>query len=270
MMEKTATFFKNEVEKFQYFQFPKWLLKDPYCNLSLQAKMIYTLMYDRIGLSLKNEWFDDNGKIYIYYSNESLASKEEGIDCSIPTVIKAKKELANMGLLSEVRQGLTLSNRIYLKGPNSLSHEVKNFKHRTKDSLVQDDKNFKTNKTEYNKTEDSNSNSSCINKYDLQNLFKDFEKGLGRFLSPFEIEDIEKWVNEDHFDESVIREALREAVLNGKVFMKYINGILRNWKKQGLLTVEAVKAHQAERQQELPKNVDVSSEFLEAMNLWKD
>ncbi|HEM5565222.1 TPA: DnaD domain protein [Streptococcus suis] len=138
------------------------------------------------------------------------------------------------------------------------------------DSLVQDDKIFKTNKTEYNKTEDSNSNSSCINKYDLQNLFKDFEKGLGRFLSPFEIEDIEKWVNEDHFDESVIREALREAVLNGKVFMKYINGILRNWKKQGLLTVEAVKAHQAERQQELPKNVDVSSEFLEAMNLWKD
>ncbi|HEM5101675.1 TPA: DnaD domain protein, partial [Streptococcus suis] len=84
------------------------------------------------------------------------------------------------------------------------------------------------------------------------------------------IEDIEKWVNEDHFDESVIREALREAVLNGKVFMNYINGILRNWKKQGLLTVEAVKAHRAERQQELPKNVDVSPEFLEAMDLWKD
>lgn len=262
-------FFKREVEKFQYFQMPKWLFAEPYCELSLQAKVVYMFLFNRLNLSLKNEWQDDDGQVFVYYSNENLAGKEDGLGCSIPTVIKAKKELASAGLLKEVRQGLTLSNRIYLMGPNPFSQEVKNFKHRSKNSFIQDNKNFKTSKTEKSKTEYSNS-SSGINNSDFQILIKDFEKGFGRLLSPFEIEDIEKWVKEDGMAEDVIREALREAVSSGKAFTKYINGILRNWKREGLLTVELVRARQAEKEAEVPKNVEVSQEFKDAMDLWKE
>ncbi|HFU4203803.1 TPA: phage replisome organizer N-terminal domain-containing protein [Streptococcus suis] len=123
---------------------------------------------------------------------------------------------------------------------------------------------------EQEKEEELSSNSSCINKYDFQTLIKDFEKGFGRLLSPFEIEDIEKWVKEDGFPEDVIREALREAVLGGKAFMKYVQGILRNWKAKGLFTVEQVRAENEYWNSPLPKNVEVPQDFLDAMNLWKD
>ncbi len=126
------------------------------------------------------------------------------------------------------------------------------------------------NALEQEKEEELSSNSSCITKYDFQTLIKDFETGFGRLLSPFEIEDIEKWVKEDGFPEPVIREALREAVLGGKPFMKYIQGILRNWKAKGLFTVEQVRAENELRNSPLPKNVEVSQDFLDAMNLWKD
>ncbi|NRG76049.1 DnaD domain protein, partial [Streptococcus suis] len=58
------------------------------------------------------------------------------------------------------------------------------------------------------------------------------------------------------------------GVFRNKPVWNYIKAILRNWKNDKLLTVELVRARQQE--QELPKNVDVSPEFLEAMNLWKD
>ncbi|HFU4025612.1 TPA: phage replisome organizer N-terminal domain-containing protein [Streptococcus suis] len=114
------------------------------------------------------------------------------------------------------------------------------------------------------------SSSSCINNsdYSLKQLFKDFEAGFGRLLSPFEIEDIQKFVTEEELSPELVREALKEGVFRGKPVWNYIKAILRNWKNDRLLTVELVRARQQE--QELPKNVEVSPEFLEAMDLWKD
>lgn len=114
------------------------------------------------------------------------------------------------------------------------------------------------------------SSSSCINNsdYSIKQLFKDFEAGFGRLLSPFEIEDIQKFATEEGLSPELIREALKEGVFRNKPVWNYIKAILRNWKNDKLLTVELVRARQQE--QELPKNVEVSPEFLEAMNLWKD
>ncbi|HFI0634132.1 TPA: replication initiator protein A [Streptococcus suis] len=240
---ETAIFFKNEVEKFQYYQFPKWLMKEPYCELSLLAKMVYTLLYDRLGLSIKNEWYDEDGKVYIHYSNENLARKDGGVNCSIPTVIKAKKELANAGLLTEVRQGLTLSNRIYLKGPNILNQEVKNFKYRTKNSLILDDKNLKTNKTEYIKTEYSNDNN------DMAQIISSFQKAFrGHTPTPFQFEELQKYLNDDGMNVDIIIEAIIRTSNNNANF-SYLQGILRNWARKGIKTVEQVLADDASHQQ---------------------
>ncbi|MDG3131761.1 DnaD domain-containing protein [Streptococcus suis] len=105
---------------------------------------------------------------------------------------------------------------------------------------------------------------------DLKTLVGDFERELGRLLSPFEIEDLQKTIEEDKVSVEVVRAALKEAVFNNKTNWKYIQAILRNWRREGITTLAQVEAKHAERDIQIPKNVTVSSDFLEAMDLWKE
>ena len=105
---------------------------------------------------------------------------------------------------------------------------------------------------------------------DLKSLVETFQQELGRLLSPFEIEDLEKSLKEDGTSADLIKEALREAVLNGKPNWKYIQAILRNWRHEGIKSVAQVEAKRQEREATNPQNVQVSSDFKNAMDLWKD
>ncbi len=105
---------------------------------------------------------------------------------------------------------------------------------------------------------------------DLKSLVETFQQELGRLLSPFEIEDLEKSLKEDGTSANLIKEALREAVLNGKPNWKYIQAILRNWRHEGIKSVAQVEAKRQEREATNPQNVQVSSDFKNAMDLWKD
>jgi len=105
---------------------------------------------------------------------------------------------------------------------------------------------------------------------DLKSLVDTFQQELGRLLSPFEIEDLEKSLKEDGTSADLIKEALREAVLNGKPNWKYIQAILRNWRHEGIKSVAQVEAKRQEREASNPQNVQVSSDFKNAMDLWKD
>ena len=105
---------------------------------------------------------------------------------------------------------------------------------------------------------------------DWKSLVETFQQELGRLLSPFEIEDLEKSLKEDGTSADLIKEALREAVLNGKPNWKYIQAILRNWRHEGIKSVAQVEAKRQEREATNPQNVQVSSDFKNAMDLWKD
>ena len=105
---------------------------------------------------------------------------------------------------------------------------------------------------------------------DLKGLVEIFQQELGRLLSPFEIEDLEKSLKEDGTSADLIKEALREAVLNGKPNWKYIQAILRNWRHEGIKSVAQVEAKRQDREATNPQNVQVSSDFKNAMDLWKD
>ena len=105
---------------------------------------------------------------------------------------------------------------------------------------------------------------------DLKSLVDTFQQELGRLLSPFEIEDLEKSLKVDGTSADLIKEALREAVLNGKPNWKYIQAILRNWRHEGIKSVAQVEAKRQEREASNPQNVQVSSDFKNAMDLWKD
>ncbi|GIN38152.1 MULTISPECIES: DnaD domain-containing protein [Heyndrickxia] len=79
------------------------------------------------------------------------------------------------------------------------------------------------------------------NLHEETNLYTIFEQEFGRPLSPLECETLAMWLDQDHQDPSVIKAALREAVISGKLNFRYIDRILFEWKKNGIKTIEQAK-----------------------------
>lgn len=108
-MEKYFT--KSEANLFQFYRIPKALFNEKYKGLSCEAKLLYGLLLDTNSLSIENEWFDKEGKIFIYYSrekvmNELCVAKQKAVDLF--------KQLNKFGLIEEKRQGLGRPNKIYV------------------------------------------------------------------------------------------------------------------------------------------------------------
>lgn len=75
-----------------------------------------------------------------------------------------------------------------------------------------------------------------------ESLYTIFEKEFGRPLSPFECETLAMWMEENH-QPDIIKAALRESVISGKLNFRYIDRILFEWKKNGIKTIEQAKNH---------------------------
>ena len=239
----------------RFYQLPKELFENPiYREVSVEAKVLYTMLKDRMLLSEKNkgEWEDENGNLYCYFSNESA---QKYLNRSEPYIIKLKRELHQAGLILEVRQGVNKPNRIYPLKP-------KTAKSGTKNCLVQELNDIKGNDTEYNDTEyndtEKTNNGSTVgggntlyskakkisqepttaaNELEIFNdlLFENF----GSYPSPLQIDDM-RYMLEEHSLE-VIKLAIKECVDYAKPNMSYMRTVLRNWKKAGLNTPELVK-----------------------------
>ena len=103
----------NEVKNNAFYQLPQWLFDPEYKDMSLRAKVVYALIFDRRSLSLENNWYDKNGDVYMYFTNQQMMEK---LNCSEKTIISSKKELEKYGLIKEVRQGVNRPNRLYING----------------------------------------------------------------------------------------------------------------------------------------------------------
>ena len=96
-----------------FFQLPKSIhYNEKYLKMSVEAKYLYMLMYDRNKISITNNWVDDNGDIYIYFSIENICKE---LNIKDQKAQKLKKELMNHELIKEVRQGLNKPNKIYVQ-----------------------------------------------------------------------------------------------------------------------------------------------------------
>ena len=151
---------KSEVTGFlSFFKFPKpFIYDEKYKTLSNNAKMLYMLLFDRLELSLKNGWHDKEGNVFQYYTNEQLMID---LNCnSNKTIIKIKKELKDAGLITEVRQGMNLPNRIYLDALNgsveSTFQEVQKVHLGSVENTLSEVQKVHTIKTENTKTENNN------------------------------------------------------------------------------------------------------------------
>ena len=105
-----------EADQFSFYRVPRLLIKDErFKGLSSDAKLLYGLMLDRMSLSMKNQWLDEEGRAYIYYSLDDIM---EALGCSNKKAISIMKELdtdAGIGLIEKKRQGQGKPTMIYLK-----------------------------------------------------------------------------------------------------------------------------------------------------------
>ena len=84
---------------------------------------------------------------------------------------------------------------------------------------------------------------AMINQQSETDLYTTFEQEFGRPLSPFECETLALWMDDDRHDPHIIKAALREAVISGKLNFRYIDRILFEWKKNGIKTIEQAKSY---------------------------
>ncbi|MBC1851006.1 hypothetical protein HCA21_15175, partial [Listeria seeligeri] len=86
-----------------------------YKNMSNHAKIAYAVLQDRLQLSIKNNWYDNDGNIYFIFTNENL--KDILNIKSNSTLQSVKNELIVANLMSQERRGLNKANRLYLLRP---------------------------------------------------------------------------------------------------------------------------------------------------------
>jgi len=115
-MENTTTmfdyFYSNENEQYLFLQLPMMLIKnEQFKSLSSDAKILYSLLLNRTSLSKKNDWRDENGRVYIIYTIDEIM---DDLNCCKKKAIKSMKELKTIGLVKTTRQGLNRPNLIYV------------------------------------------------------------------------------------------------------------------------------------------------------------
>lgn len=106
----------------KFYQLPKvFFTNEKYMQLSNDAKIAYALLKDRLELSIKNDWFDENGDIFFIFTNEKLKTI---LNCHDGKLTKIKKELSKADLLEQVRCGQGKPNKLYLKNPAITKEDV--------------------------------------------------------------------------------------------------------------------------------------------------
>ena len=199
---------KSEVAGFlAFFKFPKpFIYDEKYKKLSNNAKLMYMLLFGRLELSVKNGWHDRKGNVFQYYTNEQLMID---LNSSEKTIIKVKKELREVGLLEEVRQGNNLPNRIYISQVDGTVEntvlELEKVQHGAVENTVLELEKVQTNKIDINDTDNNNIKSICqeVITYLNQVTKKNFNKNTAshhkyikaRLKEGYELKDFKHVVN---------------------------------------------------------------------------
>ena len=107
-------FYGPQAEQFSFFRIPKVLFTDPqFKHISTDAKVLYGMMLDRVSLSVKNNWMDEDGRIYIIFTLEDIM---EEMNCGDQKATKLQVELEKKcGLIERKRQGQGKPTLIYVK-----------------------------------------------------------------------------------------------------------------------------------------------------------
>lgn len=109
-------FYGNEAEQFTFYRIPKLLITSPeFKRVSDSAKLLYGLMLDRMSLSIKNGWVDDENRAFVYFTTNDVM---EQMCCGTEKATKLLAELdveKGIGLIERKKQGQGKPAIVYLK-----------------------------------------------------------------------------------------------------------------------------------------------------------
>ena len=110
-------FYGQSGELFSYFRIPKALFQDNrFRHLSTDARTLYGILLDRMSLSAKNGWMDEQGRVYIIYTVREV---QESLCCAEHKAVKLFRELEQADLIERKRRGLGRPSLIYVKNFSS-------------------------------------------------------------------------------------------------------------------------------------------------------
>ena len=153
----------NECLENTFYQIPKELFVNHYYkNLKPYSILLYGLLLDRLSISMKNKWIDEDGNIFLIFTRKEV---EEKLNLSDKTVTKAFRQLADAKLIYEKRQGCKKTNIIYVGKINHLPTKDimirKNYDSRNGNFTNQESENLRRNKNNYNKNYSNTCKSYC-------------------------------------------------------------------------------------------------------------
>lgn len=171
----------NECLENTFYQVPKELFTNPYYKkLNSDSILLYALLLDRLSVSRKNEWIDEDGNVFLLFSRKEAEKK---LKLSDKTVTKAFKQLAEHKLIYEKRLGFRKKNIIYVGKINHVpTAEImnrKNYDSRNGENTIQESKNLRCSNNKYNK-------SNYRNTPQRKNSYSNYEQRI------YELEQLEK------------------------------------------------------------------------------
>ena len=123
----TPDYFYGQAGKlFSFYRIPKALFQEQrFQNLSTDAKTLYGILLDRMSLSVKNEWFDKKGRVFIIFTIEDV---KRTLRCADNKATRLLRELEEFGLIERKRRGLGKPSLVYVKNfsAESSKERVKN------------------------------------------------------------------------------------------------------------------------------------------------
>ena len=158
----TLDYFYGQVgELFSFFRIPKALFQEQqFQDLSIDAKTLYGILLDRMSLSVKNEWFDKKGRVFIIFTIEDV---KRTLRCADNKATRLLRELEEFGLIERKRRGQGKPCLVYVKNFSSESSK-ESVKNRDNDDscgskiACQDPVKSRGIKKKENKTEMNNTN----------------------------------------------------------------------------------------------------------------
>ena len=155
-------YYGKEAENFSFFRIPKLLFTDPiFTKLSSDAKVLYGILLDRMNLSMKNNWIDEENKVYIIFTIEEIA---EIMCCATQKATKILQELDDkkgIGLIEKKRLGLGKPNILYVK--NFIIQETNEQENSVQDKIT----NQELWKSQFKNDENHNSGNVNFTKQEL-------------------------------------------------------------------------------------------------------
>lgn len=153
-------FYGNEAEQFTFYRIPKILVTSPtFKRVSDSAKLLYGLMLDRMGLSIRNGWVDDENRAYIFFTTNDVM---EQMCCGTEKATKLLAELdaeKGIGLIERKKQGQGKPAIIYLKKfyiSENNDRDLRLSEIESADFRESKPNNNKYNNTDFNDTENNN------------------------------------------------------------------------------------------------------------------